>query len=424
MEPMDLDHEESFNRSDREHNSSVSDMEVDISPLRPVKKLTKTGYGIPEDDPTFSHFPERGQATSSSNLVHRRHSKHTQAEASAQDGHKDFNSSDRRTSSCLQACCSKISSLFKILGGCFIAYLAAAYFLSLQREKCRVSRRFDSEALKTDLETLVFGQHLVSEIIPREMDLYFDRLQRKAQDRDDGEVTPLEICKPLVLSFHGWTGVGKNFISKIISDSFRYTLVNHIVIPLHFPHEAFEHKYGQIIRDWLVSNSTSCLVNIVILDEMDKAFSPVTEGILAAVEALSQPCLLATPTIILMLSNSYATDINRLFFQFSSQLENREQMSALQFDSLFSKKLENSSWDSLLDRKDVIDAYVPFLPLERRHVAQCIKRELVSKRFSTDSDAVSQILEELTFTSVHGLEISVTGCKRVADKVDYVMLGL
>ncbi|GFR71368.1 torsin-1A-like [Elysia marginata] len=459
MEPMDFDVVEEKHQSSLSPN--VSYMEVDTSPsknsydwqaasegwedysavhalvssirsahqdspsssntaAKPVKKLPKTGYGIPDDETMFSHFPEKGCKRSSASLVHRKSSKFAQTERKEPCTFK----SDVKKRTCVQSCCNVMLNAVKVMALCGILLLAIAYVLNLRREKCRLSRQFDSKALKTDLETLVFGQHFGSEIIPYEMELYFKKLKKTdpSSTEDGYGISKAEKCKPLVLSFHGWTGVGKNFISKIISNSFPGSVVNHIVIPLHFPHEALEHRYGQIIQDWLVTNNTACTVNIVVIDEMDKAFSPVTEGIIAGIKSLSQPCHVAAPTIILLLSNSYATDINRLFLELVTESKNREKLPLTPFQTLFSESV-NDSWNSMFNRNGLIDAYVPFLPLEREHVLQCIKRDLVSKRFSTDSEAVGKIMNELTFKTLAGLEISITGCKRVADKVDYVMLG-
>ena len=52
----------------------------------------------------------------------------------------------------------------------------------------------------------------------------------------------------LVLSFHGWTGCGKNFVSRIIANNiFRGGLSSHHVkmfIPTHdFPHKSQIDKY-------------------------------------------------------------------------------------------------------------------------------------------------------------------------------------
>ncbi|GFO45531.1 torsin-1a-like [Plakobranchus ocellatus] len=464
MEPMDLDNDTS---PSGEHHFSlspdVSDMDVDSSPLRydgvpqdesdqllhkdsleqqsrdslstPVKKgktFAKTGYGIPDDDPIFSHFPEKGLTRYSTNLLHRKRNvngSETEDNIPVDGKCPKSHSRDKKwtsapTISGLAACCCQMLKLLASVIVCCFLLLAATYFVNSTMQRCEMSKHFNPKAFKTDLETFVFGQHLASEILPVEINHYFSRIRSSGDDKNNSDEHPVDICKPLVLSFHGWTGVGKNYVSKIISESFMYTKVNHIVIPLHFPHVAFEHKYGQIIQNWILTNITECSVNIVVIDEMDKAFSPVTEGIISAVEALSLPCDVANPTIILLLSNSYATDINRLFFQFSAEFpsDNRKHIPLSLFQSLFSANRENQ-WDSLMARKKVIDAYVPFLPLERRHVEQCVKRELVSKRFSTDNGSVQKILEELTFTSVSGLEVSTTGCKRVADKVNYVILS-
>ena len=47
--------------------------------------------------------------------------------------------------------------------------------------------------------------------------------------------------KPLALSLHGWTGTGKNFVSKIIAESIykrglKSNYVHQFVATLHFPH--------------------------------------------------------------------------------------------------------------------------------------------------------------------------------------------
>ena len=83
-------------------------------------------------------------------------------------------------------------------------------------------------------------------------------------------------------------------------------------------------------------------------------------------------------------------------------------------------------WHSEL--KDQITAYLPFLPLERHHVKQCIKYGLVQKGYyksihNVPMQKVNDIADELTYYP-EGVNIfSTTGCKRVADKIDLVMMG-
>lgn len=83
-------------------------------------------------------------------------------------------------------------------------------------------------------------------------------------------------------------------------------------------------------------------------------------------------------------------------------------------------------WHSELILKNLITAYIPFLPLERRHIKQCIKDGLVHKGYYKSegeiSDAkVQEIADELQYYP-EGIDIfSTTGCKRIHEKIDFIM---
>lgn len=62
----------------------------------------------------------------------------------------------------------------------------------------------NSSGLKTDLENKLFGQHIASPIIAKAVTGFMRNGNPK---------------KPLVLSLHGPTGTGKNFVSQLIADN-------------------------------------------------------------------------------------------------------------------------------------------------------------------------------------------------------------
>ena len=62
--------------------------------------------------------------------------------------------------------------------------------------------------LRVDLRNSVFGQHIVQEMIPAAIE----------SSIDDHSPT-----KPLVLSFHGPTGVGKNYVVSFIAQNYFLT---------------------------------------------------------------------------------------------------------------------------------------------------------------------------------------------------------
>jgi len=80
--------------------------------------------------------------------------------------------------------------------------------------------------LQADLENQLFGQHIASRIIVRAVTGFMKNPNPK---------------KPLVLSLHGWTGTGKNFVSQLIVDNIYRegmdsSFVHVFTSELHFPH--------------------------------------------------------------------------------------------------------------------------------------------------------------------------------------------
>jgi len=81
---------------------------------------------------------------------------------------------------------------------------------------------------------------------------------------------------------------------------------------------------------------------------------------------------------------------------------------------------------SLIDRH-LVTFFVPFLPLEREHIRSCIERQLgiilandvYEYELSTD-DIINRVLNLIEFTSSSSVEYSVSGCKKVQQKLNYV----
>ena len=136
-------------------------------------------------------------------------------------GHKQAKLASRsvvQTASCL------LIQLFPQAGSALFKGMKDLACLKL--ECCSPSWR---PANYTKLEQLLtsnlVGQHIAQDMIVRAV---------RGHQRN---VAP---SKPLVLSFHGWTGSGKNFVSQFIADSF-YKLgmasqfVHLFIATLHFP---------------------------------------------------------------------------------------------------------------------------------------------------------------------------------------------
>lgn len=81
-----------------------------------------------------------------------------------------------------------------------------------------------------------------------------------------------------------------------------------------------------------------------------------------------------------------------------------------------------------LIKRHLVTFFVPFLPLEREHVRQCIQRRLYQafsvasgdKYKLNEKDIITRVLELIEFAPSEFV-FSVSGCKKVQQKLDYVL---
>lgn len=65
----------------------------------------------------------------------------------------------------------------------------------------------------------------------------------------------------------------------------------------------------------------------------------------------------------------------------------------------------------------VIDHYVPFLPLEERHVRLCVEKAFSERGVSPNEEMIEEVLSHLTFGPNPSNLYSMAGCKRIEQKV-------
>lgn len=76
-------------------------------------------------------------------------------------------------------------------------------------------------------------------------------------------------------------------------------------------------------------------------------------------------------------------------------------------------------WHTNLISKSLVDFFVPFLPLEFRHVVQCVMAEMKSKGLKPDPDVAKQVAEDLVYFPKSERLFSSTGCKTIESKLNY-----
>ncbi|NWX93472.1 TOR1A protein, partial [Nothoprocta ornata] len=328
------------------------------------------------------------------------------------------------------------TSLF--MGGAAVAwqlFLPGSWLNCRVTECCRMRDTLNISVLKTDLKQKVFGQHLAGQIVLRALSANVYSGQPK---------------KPLVMSFHGWTGTGKSFVSSIIAENLyrphiaRRRFVHHFSTVLHFPHASHLHLYKEQLQNWIRGNVSACPRSLFIFSEMDQMPHGLIDSIMPFLGYRKEiNGVYYGKAIFLFLNNAGGDKITEFALDYWRKQKRREEIPLKELQSLMSEEIfhdKNSEclwaptsqaccfaltpfslaggfFHSQLIQKNLIDYFVPFLPLEYKHVRKCVREELRLGGHLEDEDLMTEIaLAMIDYPSEERL-YSSKGCKTVASRV-------
>ncbi|KAL8174748.1 UNVERIFIED_CONTAM: Torsin-1A [Gekko kuhli] len=270
--------------------------------------------------------------------------------------------------------------------------------------------------LEQELDRKLFGQHLVKKVVVKAVTGFLNNADPK---------------KPLTLSLHGWTGTGKNFVSKIIAESIyegglnsRY--VHNFVSTLHFPHRQNITQYKDQLQMWVRGNVSACARSVFIFDEMDKMHAGLIDSIKPFLDYYEQlDGVSYRKAIFIFLSNAGAEKITEVALDFWRSGKRREDLGLRDLESSVSVSVFNNKnsgfWHSSLIDRNLIDYFIPFLPLEYKHVKMCVRVELESRGYEVDEEIVTQVADEMTYFPKEERIYSDKGCKTVYTKLDFFL---
>ncbi|XP_004849655.1 torsin-1B isoform X1 [Heterocephalus glaber] len=281
-------------------------------------------------------------------------------------------------------------------------------------ECCDAERPLDASALKQDLEEKLFGQHLATEVILKALTGFKNNKNPK---------------KPLTLSLHGWAGTGKNFVSQIMADhlhprGLKSHFVHLYVSTLHFPHEQKIKLYQDQLQKWIHGNVSKCANSMFIFDEMDKLHPGIIDAIKPFLDYYEQVDGVSyRRAIFIFLSNAGGDIITRTALDFWRAGRKREEVQLKDLEAVLSVGVFNNKhsglWHSGLIDRNLIDYFVPFLPLEYRHVQMCVRAELQARGAVVDEEVVARVAQEMTFFPKDEKIYSDKGCKTVQSRLDF-----
>ncbi|KAG8141826.1 hypothetical protein E2320_006500 [Naja naja] len=184
-----------------------------------------------------------------------------------------------------------------------------------------------------------------------------------------------EPAKPLVLSFHGSTGTGKTYLSSLLAQhlfgtGLRTPYVHRFSPLLHFPHADHLQQYKDDLRSWIQGNLTQCSRSLFLFDDMED----LQPGLIDVIAPF-----LGSSWVV------FGTNYRKAIFQ------------------------------------NLIDAFVPFLPLRRHHVKQCVVNEMASRGLLPHPEVVDAVANNFSYFPEKEKIFSATGCKMVSSHIPFFL---
>ena len=174
------------------------------------------------------------------------------------------------------------------------------------------------------------------------------------------------------------------------------------------------------MQQWVIGNLSSCTINLVIIDEIEKASSDVLQGIERLLETLEIIRLNSTRVIVMLLSSSGGIQMNKFVYSYVTNGGERDAIKSS--DILNALEGTDAEWYLSMHARGLIDSVVPFLPLEKRHVARCIEEDIEKKHdMCANPHIVAKVMGELTFFPSNDPLFAAAGCRKVGTKVDLVI---
>ena len=124
----------------------------------------------------------------------------------------------------------------------------------------------------------------------------------------------------------------------------------------------------------------------------------------------------------MFLSNTGGKEITSATLSAWQEGRQRQDLELRDFEPLIHRGAFNEAGGlhhSAVIERSLVDHFVPFLPLERKHVRRCAEARGAGRALTEEE--IGRVLDEMTFWPSDTRLFSQTGCKRVAQKVDMVL---
>ncbi|ETE66180.1 Torsin-3A [Ophiophagus hannah] len=251
---------------------------------------------------------------------------------------------------------------------------------------CRVVNNITG--LELVLSKRLHGQHLAKKIVLKAIRGFLEKRQPE---------------KALTLSFHGWSGTGKNLVARLMAehlyrDGLKSDCVKIFISVLHFPHLNYMDLYKVELTKQITETVGLCEQSLFIFDEAEK---------------LHPDLLNALEPYVGHNGNTDKVDYRRSIFLFL-----REEITMEYLEQFLRRDLLDApDAHNFLLQENLIDFLVPFLPLEYDHVKLCARDAFLAR----DLEFTEEMLDEVArmiFAPKGKKLFSAQGCKSVSQRIN------
>lgn len=280
---------------------------------------------------------------------------------------------------------------------------------------CRISNNFTG--LEWDLNVRLHGQHLVRQLVLRTVRGYLETPQPD---------------KALALSFHGWSGTGKNFVARMLvenlyRDGLMSDCVRMFIATFHFPHRKYVDLYKEQLMGQIRETQQLCHQTLFIFDEAEKLHPGLLEVLEPHLERRAPEGHRAefTWTIFLFLSNLRGDIINEVVLKLLKAGWSREEITMEHLEPHLQAEIvettDNGFGHSRLVKENLIDYFIPFLPLEYHHVRLCARDAFLSQELLYTEETLDEIAQMMVYVPKEEQLFSSQGCKSISQRINYFL---
>lgn len=192
-----------------------------------------------------------------------------------------------------------------------------------------------------------------------------------------------------------------------------------------FPLDALASQYSSQILADILKAVKDCPQQTFVFDEVDKMPPGVFETIVGVLDhnTFFKNADIGK-TLFIFISNVAGVEISqKLYRMMRKEGLTREDTRLHHYERLIEEVAYNSDGGFQKSRsieKAVIDYFVPFLPLEQRHVEMCINRLIAQRSRVAQPKILQKVLRSVPFEEETQM-FAASGCKKLEARVDAEM---